>query len=428
VTDTVAIRVDKRVVPAVLGEPVAVAIAASGRVVLGRSIKYHRPRGAACYAGRCDGCLMRVDGVANVTTCREPVTDGMVVETQNVLGSAKNDLLSATDWFFPDGMNHHEMFTALKPMNEFMQKIARRIAGIGKLPDRSVAAVPVRDLTCEVLVIGAGPAGLMTAAACAERGLDVVVCEDEPRAGGHLVIFPGEVRDEEMGLARAAAVAARLVARARDRGVRIMLSTPVAAAYDDVVLLAPRDGLVRARPARIVAATGVHEGAAAYEGADRPGVIGARAASVLLSYGVLPGERVALVGDGAWTRALANELALTGAHVVGPLAPPSVIGFRGGTEVEAVEVTHEGTRAQIECDAAVIETEPSAAYELASQAGAGVIWRNGRFSVDASPEDGRTGTERVRAVGECTGMSSLAAIAAQAREAAIALAKELRRD
>lgn len=418
---------DKRVVQAVVGEPVAVAIAASGRLLLGRSIKYHRPRGAACYAGRCDGCLMRVDGVANVTTCREPVQAGMIVETQNVLGSAKMDLLSATDWFFPDGMNHHEMFTALKPMNDVMQKIARRIAGIGKLPDRAASAVAVRDVACEVLVIGAGPAGLMTAAACAERGLDVVVCEDEPRAGGHLVIFPGDVRDEEMGLVRASVLAERLDRRARERGVRIMLSTPVAAAYDDVVLLAARDGLVRVRPTRIVAATGVHEGAAAFEGADRPGVIGSRAASVLLSYGVLPGERVALVGDGPWTRALSDRLGEAGAHVVGPIAPADVLGFRGGPEVEAVEITHDATRAQIECDAVAIETEPSAAYELASQAGAGVIWRNGRFCVDASPDDGRTGSERVRAVGECTGMSSLAAMASQSRAAAVAIAKELGR-
>lgn len=427
VTDTVQIRVDKRAVPAVAGEPLAVALAASGRLVLGRSIKYHRPRGAACYSGRCDGCLMRVDGVANVTTCHEPVREGMVVETQNVLGSAKTDLLSATDWFFPDGMNHHEMFTALKPMNEVMQKIARRISGIGRLPDRTLAPVAVRDLACDVLVVGAGPAGLMAASACAERGLDVVVCDDEPRAGGHLVIFPGDVRDEGMALVQASALAERLVRRAREAGVRILLSTTVAAAYDDVVVVAERDGLARARPARIVAATGLHEGAAAYEGADRPGVVGARAASVLLSYGVLPGERVALVGEGPWTRALAERLSGAGAHVVGPIAPGAVLGFRGSHEVEAVEVVHDNTRAQIECDAAAIETDPSAAYELASQAGAGVVWRNARFSVDASPDDGRTVTERVRAVGECTGMSSLAAIAAQARGAATAIAKELGR-
>jgi len=77
--------------------------------------------------------------------------------------------------------------------------------------------------------------------------------------------------------------------------------------------------------------------------------------------------------------------------------------------------------------AAAIETEPSAAYELASQAGAAVVWRDGRFSVEASEENGRTVTERVRAVGECTGAMSLAAIGAQARAAAAAIAKELGR-
>ena len=55
---TVTIEVDGKSVEAVPGEPLAVALAASGRVLLGRSVKYHRPRGAFCYRGRCDGCLV----------------------------------------------------------------------------------------------------------------------------------------------------------------------------------------------------------------------------------------------------------------------------------------------------------------------------------------------------------------------------------
>src|SRR5688500_17152898 len=191
--DVVTIEVDGEAVPASPGEPVAIAVAASGRLVLARSVKYHRPRGATCYAGRCDGCLMRVDGMPNVMTCRVPAREGMVVETQNVLGSAKNDLLAAADWFFAGGMDHHRMFTWSKPVNRAMQKVARRIAGIGRLPDEVMAAVEPRDASCDVLVVGAGAAGLTAAADLASRGLSVVVAEEADEPGGALRLFPAEV-------------------------------------------------------------------------------------------------------------------------------------------------------------------------------------------------------------------------------------------
>ena len=166
---TITLLIDGHEVPAVAGEPVAVALAASGRYVFARSVKYHRPRGPVCFSGRCDGCLMRVDGVGNVMTCRAPARDGMHVETQNVIGSAESDLLAATDWFFPGGMKHHDMFTASKVLNRAMLKVARRLAGIGELPSRLVPDSPPREASCDVLVIGGGPAGLAAATQAAAR-------------------------------------------------------------------------------------------------------------------------------------------------------------------------------------------------------------------------------------------------------------------
>ena len=132
---------DARRLTASPNEPVAIALYAAGHLVLGRSVKYHRPRGAACFEGRCDGCLMRVDGVQSTMTCRTGAREGMVIEAQNVLGSARRDLLAAADWFFPHGMNHHEMFTWNEQVNRVMQKVARRIAGVGTLPDGVATAV-----------------------------------------------------------------------------------------------------------------------------------------------------------------------------------------------------------------------------------------------------------------------------------------------
>jgi len=226
--ETCEIHVDGDSVRAVPGEPLAVAMAAAGRLVLGRSVKYHRPRGAFCHAGRCDGCLMRVDGVSSVMTCTVPAREGMVVETQNVVGSAKLDLLAATDWFFPRGMDHHHMFTWSKPVNQMMQKVARRIAGIGRLPDEVQAPVSHSEREVDVLVVGGGPAGLVTAAGCAAGGLSVLLVEEAGHLGGHLALMPGR-GEVDLGPGEeleATAAIDRLVKAAESAGVELRTTRP----------------------------------------------------------------------------------------------------------------------------------------------------------------------------------------------------------
>ena len=88
---SVTLEFDGEEVVAERGEPVAVALVASGRWALARSAKFHRPRGPSCLRAACDGCLARVDGEPNVMTCRVPAAEGTRVETQNVVGSADTD-------------------------------------------------------------------------------------------------------------------------------------------------------------------------------------------------------------------------------------------------------------------------------------------------------------------------------------------------
>lgn len=71
------------------GETIAAALHAAGIKVLSHSIKNHRPRGFYCAIGNCSSCLMEVDGVANVRICTEPLTEGMVVNTQEGKGELK---------------------------------------------------------------------------------------------------------------------------------------------------------------------------------------------------------------------------------------------------------------------------------------------------------------------------------------------------
>jgi len=424
---TVSFSVDGEPVRARAGEPIAVALAASGRLVLGRSVKYHRPRGAVCYAGRCDGCLMRVDGIGNVMTCRAVARDGMIVETQNVVGYADRDLLAATDWFFPQGLDHHEMFTRFKPINRVMQKVARRIAGIAELPTRLVMPTPPRSESAEIVVAGAGPAGLAAAAECARAGLDVLVVDDAPTPGGQLAIFPGEVELEGSRLVAGRALAEELTRTATESGARILPAHAVVGVYGGLVVLQGHKGIVLVRPKHVVAATGAHEGAAAFEGADLPGVMGVRAACALLAWGVLPGARVAIVGAGIWIDALARAIRAHGAELIGPFAYGEVTRARGRPAVRSIDVMRDGRTLRLACDAVAVSPPESSAFEIAAQAGARVVWHEGHARFDVEADDtGRTAAAALHAVGSCTGIKTLAAAIAQGRAAGHAIAETVR--
>ena len=123
-----AILVDGRRVPARAGESVTSALLAAGRPLLGRSAKYHRPRGPFCLGSSCASCLVRVDGLPNVRACETPCRDGLTVETQNALGGAAHDLLGAIDLFTPHGLDHHHLAT----WSQLVNRLAVRAAEIGR--------------------------------------------------------------------------------------------------------------------------------------------------------------------------------------------------------------------------------------------------------------------------------------------------------
>lgn len=414
----VTLEVDGTPVAAQAGEPVAVALMAADKPLFGRSIKYHRPRGATCFQGRCDGCLMRVDGVPNVMTCRTPARDGMVCETQNVLGTADVDMLAATDWFFPGGMDHHRMFTRFKALNRVMQKVARRIAGIGTLPDDVAPVVAPAERVVDVLVIGGGPSGLAAAGSAAAAGASTWLVEESERLGGATALRRRRLVDVGAGDQPSAEAIDSLIGAAAEAGAELSVQHVALGVYRDerspsgfvVVVGANEGGLTRVRPSALIVASGMHEGALLFPGNDCPGVVGARGALTLLSRGVVVGDDIALVGDGLDLEAAREELASAGVTVRGPFAPEEVLDVHGRKRVRGLSVEGvDGERERVPCDAIVVGAPESSAYELARQAGAGVRWNGEGFFVEAAA-DGRTEVDHVWAVGTCAGAQGGAGI------------------
>lgn len=372
------ITLDGKALRAERGEPLCAAFVASGDMTIARSPKFHRPRGPSCLRAACDGCLARVDGAPNVMTCLVPADDGTEVVTQNRLGPRDADVLRMTDWFFPDGMNHHELFAGVPGIQSVMQAFARKVAGLGKLPSDAEPARQAKRRRLDVAVVGAGPSGMAVAARLANAGRSVEVFEDQLEAGGGI---------SALGPSEAAAFAPILNAfRDAEAAGRVVLRTRTTAGglYGKDLLVVGPDGAEIVSAAALVLACGAHDGALAFEGNDVPGVMSARAAGWLLARGVLVGESVAVVvpaGGGPFgvSYARALEQACESAGLAEDERPGVAVlhgeplRVKGASRAKAVVVqTAEGERT-VQADAVLIDAPRAPAYELCEQAGAELV-------------------------------------------------------
>jgi sarcosine oxidase, subunit alpha len=431
----ITVDLEGEAVPAVEGEPVACSLIAAGEGVLARSIKYHRPRSAYCFAAACSHCLMRVDGQPNIYTCRTPARAGMRLERQNAFPSAKIDLFGTIDWFFPRGLDHHEMFAGVPVAEKVMAKVARQLAGLGLLPEHEAPTrLPARILRTRVAVVGGGAAGLAAAKILAARNIPFLLVEREARVGGRL--SRGVPQADDPALTDTASfpkgsvlTRAHAIGLYDDEGGRFLA---VAAQEPE----GPRLLLIHAD--RFLLAPGGHPGILPFENNDLPGVYAGRAASLLLrEHGVAP-ESAALVGWGSELHALARLLEDHGTQVVavvdlrGPLpASPHPSACLGGEpkahglkKVGAFSFVRQGgRRKKVDCDAVLISIPTSPSFELARQGGANVHFdaQRGLFVVEAQSE-GRTAAPDVFVAGDITGggtASDAAAAGARAAEALI---------
>jgi sarcosine oxidase, subunit alpha len=323
------------------GDSLASALLANGVSIVGRSFKYHRPRGIWGAWTEEPNAIVDVtrNGATtpNLRATTEALENDMAVRAVNAAPTAAADraaLLDRLALVLPAGFYYK---TFLWPRWEAFEGSIRAMAGLGRVdPDnRPPADNPQINARCDLLVVGAGPAGLAAAVAAARAGRTVFLLDDHAEIGGQLAhrsgaIEGGDWRDWAQGAVRAVEAA----------GGRILTRTTAYGVYDgDLVCAWERrapapDALWRIRPQRIVIAAGAIERPLIVPDNDRPGVMSADAALVYLKrFGVLVGKHVVAATNNDSAYAVAEALAEAGAEV-------EIVDTRASGLASTLRVTH----------------------------------------------------------------------------------------
>jgi len=218
------------------GDTLASALLANGERLVGRSFKYHRPRGIFSAGSEEPNALVQLrTGAAqepNTRATTVEIYDGLEATSQNHRGSLERDWMAVNDLmspFFSAGFYYKTFMWPKSFWEKIYEPAIRNSAGLGRLsmqPDPDV--YDHGFLHCDILVIGAGPAGLAAALAAGRAGSRVILMDEDFRMGGRLNAETYEVADRS-GEAWAEAAVAQLAAMPN---VRLMTCTTVYGAYD----------------------------------------------------------------------------------------------------------------------------------------------------------------------------------------------------
>lgn len=402
------------------GDNLASALMANGEKVLGRSFKYHRPRGIMSAGVEESGALVTVGTGPrrdpNVKATTQELYNGLVASGQNAWPNVRFDVGAVNSLFSPffSAGFYYKTFMGLPPfewgsgtgMWMRYEKIIRKAAGMGtasREPDPD-SYEHAHDF-CDVLVVGSGPAGLAAAQTAADAGLEVLLVEQDSEPGGAYLNDP----DRE---AERLALVEKLIAA----NVRIMTRTTAFGLYDygTAGLLervtdhlakpsrhAPRQRFWTVRARYTIVAAGALERTVAFGDNDRPGVMNADAGRVYLNrYGILPGEdiivatnndsvyqgAVDLANAGASVRLLdarnqigqgLRDLALkAGIELEMATAPLRAIGAKGVTHLDTASADGDGWRRKTSerCDLVLVSGGWSPLVNLLSHRGIRPVW------------------------------------------------------
>ncbi|MSP05155.1 MAG: sarcosine oxidase subunit alpha family protein [Acetobacteraceae bacterium] len=291
------------------GDTLASALLANGIFLVGRSVKYHRPRGILAAGSEEPNALVRIvrghgRDTPNLRATQIEIYEGLAAVSQNNFPSLAFDLGAIArlgEKFLLAGFYYKTFMPSLVAWKKLFEPAIRHAAGLGRAPiGEDPDQYANRYAHCDVLIIGAGPAGLAAARAAAATGVRVILCDEQAQMGGSLL---ADSDTDIEGRPARDWVASLLRDLYRHENIILLPRTTAFGYYaDNFVALAerrtdhqsassyPRERLWQVRAKEVVLATGAIERPLVFPNNDRPGIMLADAARVYLNrYAVRPG-------------------------------------------------------------------------------------------------------------------------------------------
>ncbi|MFI5013474.1 MAG: sarcosine oxidase subunit alpha family protein [Hyphomicrobiales bacterium] len=318
------------------GDTLASALLANGVHLVGRSFKYHRPRGIVSAGADEPNALVGI-GVEprftpNLRATQVELHDGLVAQSQNRWPSLRRDLGAVNDVLsplFPAGFYYKTFMWPKAAWKRLYEPKIRAMAGLGRAPTAPDAdRYGARYAHCDVLVVGAGPAGIAAALAAEAHGARVILCDEQAEMGGSLLAETSAIVDGKEG---SAWLGDSLLKLSQSPKVTLLpRSTAFGYFPHNMLGLAerltdhlaprgtdrPRERLWHVRAKEVVLAAGAHERPLVFPDNDRPGIMLADAARIYAArYGVKPGSRAIVVTAHDEAYRAAVDLAAAGVTV-----------------------------------------------------------------------------------------------------------------
>ncbi|WP_423906722.1 sarcosine oxidase subunit alpha family protein [Candidatus Spongiihabitans sp.] len=317
------------------GDTLASALLANGVYLVGRSFKYHRPRGIYSAGSEEPNALVQLETGAHTEPNRRATEielyEGLCASSQNCWPSVNFDLgaiNSRLSRILPAGFYYK---TFMWPGSLWMtyEKLIRKSAGLGKSPKEIDPANYDKTFAhCDVLVVGGGPAGIQAAYAAGSAGAKVMLLDEKNEFGGSLLSDTVSVNDR----LSEAWVAQRVSELKKMEQVTLLRNTTVSGYFDYNFLvanqrvnehlgpnnpgMAPKERLWKIRARQVVLATGAIERPLVFADSDRPGVMLAGAIRTYINrFGVLPGKNIVILTNNDSAYLTAIDAKNVGAHV-----------------------------------------------------------------------------------------------------------------
>ncbi len=321
------------------GDTLASALLANNVHLVGRSFKYHRPRGIYSAGSEEPNALVQLETGANTEPNRRATEvelyQGLHASSQNCWPSVNFDLgaiNSKLSRLLPAGFYYK---TFMWPASLWMtyEKFIRKSAGLGKSPlEKDPDYYDKTYAHCDVLVVGGGPAGIQAAYAAGRAGARVMLVDEKNEFGGSLLSDSGSVELDGTEIAMDAWIEQRVAELEKMPEVTLLRRTTVTGYYNYNFLVAnqrvsehlgpgntgqsPKERLWKIRAKQVVLCTGAIERPLVFADSDRPGVMLTSAIrSYINRYGVLPGNRIVLLTNNDSAYQIALEAKNSGAEV-----------------------------------------------------------------------------------------------------------------